>query len=365
MKVLMIIAERNYGLVSLLTGQAVSFNEVNGLDIQFVTGSTEKEQGLFAKLDECAASYFKIENFEYNKEFLNRALDLKNVMDKVNPDFVHVQTNWQLALCVFIKLFYGKSFKIIDTMHAFRHNQNILKSLSARIIIGIAQFLFVNKIIVCSEYVKSKFSLLSYKITLIHLGVDKMFFKKDDNLDLKYEGQISLAFPGDFRKGKNQDILIKCLAKYINNKREISQVKLILPGEGPLKQKCIELVNNLGIEDYVVFPGWVSKETIVSIIKECSIALIPTNSETFGLCIAEPFTYGRCVVSRNVGVAPDIIKNGENGFVFKNDEELYNIIESILENRNLIYITGNNAFKQRELFNWNIIAHQYASMINQ
>lgn len=362
MKVLMIIAERNYGLGSLLTGQAIAYNSTDGIDIEIITGCTEKEPGLFDKLNESGVSYYKIKDLEYNREFFKRAADLRSVILKVKPEFVHVQTNWQLALCVFIKIYFRQSFKIIDTIHAFRHN-HYLKSLLARFLIGIALFLFVNKIIVCSNYVKNKFWLLSYKMKLIYLGVDKQFLNKTDNIDLKYLGNINLTFPAEFRKGKNQDVLIKNLAKYIKSKKTVPHLKLILPGEGALKQKCIDLVKQLNIVEYVEFPGWVNKDTIVSIIKNSSIAFITTNSETFGLCIAEPFSYGRCVVSRNVGVAPDIILNGVNGFIFKKDEELYEIIENLIENRHLIYETGNRAFEQRELFDWNSIAYQYKSFL--
>jgi glycosyltransferase involved in cell wall biosynthesis len=361
MNILFFLSEHNYGLTSLLVGQAIPFNQIKGVDFTFVSGNSEKEPGLFQKLTQNNVELLKIDGLEFHSDFKRLVNELISVIDLKKPDFIHVQTNWQLALVAYIKTFSNKKIKIIYTIHGFRHNHKI-KSIFARLLIGSALIIFASKVIACSSYTKNKFKLLSSKIDLLYLGVDNNFFNKKNNSDLKIEGKINMIFPGDFRKGKNQELLISSLAKYLNSFPS-EDIYLVLPGEGVYKSKCIELAKNLGLSDNVLFPGFLTKEEIINKINNSSIAIIPTNSETFGLCISEPFSSGRCVISRNVGVASDILRNGENGFIFNKNAELYPILNNVLSNRNLIRDCGNNAFLDRMIFNWDSISNEYYNIV--
>ena len=79
---------------------------------------------------------------------------------------------------------------------------------------------------------------------------------------------------------------------------------------------------------------------MLGLLQNCNLAVIPSVSETFGHCIAEPLVAGKCVVSRAVGVANDVIDNGSNGYVFCIDEELYDILDKLLVNRELLTTMG-------------------------
>jgi len=361
MKILFFIADRDFGVTSLLVGQAIPFNNIKEIDFTFISGTLEKEPGLFEKLHQNQIIPIKIEGIEFHKNFRMLINNLNKIIRIQKPEFIHVQTNWQLILIAFVKIFYRSKFKIIYTIHGFRHNEKF-KSIFARFFIGMALYFFANKIIACSTYAKNKFKLISYKISILYLGVDNIFFDKSNNDDLKLDGNLQIIFPGEFRRGKNQELIIRSFADYLKN-NNTNNIVLNLPGNGSNRESCIKLAEDLGIKDNVLFPGFISKEKVVSSIKESSIAIIPTNSETFGLCITEPFSYGRCVISRNVGVAPDIIKPDENGFLFIHDSELSPLLTFILNNKDVILRCGNNAFEQRNLFNWDAIASEYYNLI--
>lgn len=361
MKVVFFIAEKNYGLTSLLVGQAIAFNQIKSVEFIFISGTIEKEPGLIEKLNNNNVNLVQIKGLEFHSKFKRIVKEIELVIDKEKPDFIHVQTNWQLALVGYIKTFTKNKFKIIYTIHSFRHN-NKLKSIFARIGIGFFLFLFASKVIACSTYTKNKFKLLSYKTEILFLGVDDDFFEKMDNKDLKINGKINIIFPAEFRKGKNQELLIKCLAKYLKTNSD-QNIHLILPGDGVNKLSCVRLGSELGIEENLSFPGFLNKKQVIEHIKKSSIAIIPTNSETFGLCIAEPFSYGRCVISRKVGIANDIIRDGENGFIFDKDKELYPLLCKVLLNRDLISRTGNNAFLERNRFFWSVISEKYFDIL--
>jgi glycosyltransferase involved in cell wall biosynthesis len=64
---------------------------------------------------------------------------------------------------------------------------------------------------------------------------------------------------------------------------------------------------------------------------KCQIAIVPTNSETFGHCIAEPLVLQRILITKHVGVAIDVVRHGENGFFFETKEDLVNCLKEIRE----------------------------------
>jgi glycosyltransferase involved in cell wall biosynthesis len=226
--------------------------------------------------------------------------------------------------------------------------------------LGFFLWLFVEKLIVCSSYVKSKFSLLSKKIKIIYLGVDDVYFENERDVDNEFKEGVSIFYPAAFRKGKKQELLINNLARL---SKRYNDITLFLPGDGENLNRCKALADTLNVSDKVVFPGFLYKHELIALLRNCNLAVIPSVSETFGHCIAEPFVAGKCVVSRSVGVANDVIANGANGYVFGNDEELYDILDKLLVNRELLTVLGSKAFKDRSIFKWDVIATEYEKFV--
>lgn len=96
---------------------------------------------------------------------------------------------------------------------------------------------------------------------------------------------------------------------------------------------------------------------------KCNIGIVASNSETFGQCIVEPFVLGRCVVSTHVGIADDILVNGENGYFFSSEDELIEIFGRLYSNIDLINRAGCLNFSKRNMFSWKNITKQYESII--
>jgi glycosyltransferase involved in cell wall biosynthesis len=97
----------------------------------------------------------------------------------------------------------------------------------------------------------------------------------------------------------------------------------------------------------------------------CQFALIPTNYETFGLCISEPYVLGRVVISRRVGVAEDVIAHGANGFLFKTKGELLELLVKVLPDKEKCALVSKKAFEGRDIFRWDNITQKYLSLIEK
>lgn len=356
MKLLFFASDYNIGLSSLLTDELVALHR-NGISLTAIAGDCEQEIGLTERIKDIP--HYRIKGLDIHSNFKKLANTIREIIESDNISVVHVQNNWQLALIVYVKYVLCKRVKILYTLHAFRHNSPF-KSIIAQVLIGTALLFFVDHIICMCSYLKKKFKLLSYKITLLPLGISDSYFENAYS-PCRTDG-LHLVFPAQFRYGKNQDMLIKAFAEYIRRSEdEIST--LTLPGSGELLDNMKSLAVNLGITDRVYFPGQCKKIEIKNYYQNCNIGIVSSNSETFGQSIVEPYVLGRCVLSRKVGIAPDIIQNRYNGFLYDNQSDLVAILMWLSKDTSLINIMGKHNFKDRFQFHWDIISKKYQDIL--
>lgn len=359
MKVLFFISDFKVGVTSLLAEQAIALSKVDRLNMYFIGGTNEQEPGLVDRLHQQHIKPILVDRLDEHCKLLAKAKVLKQVISEIMPDYVHVQNNWQLLLVSLIKFFGRQPFKVIYTIHGYRHNY-YFRSFLARWLIIVELLLLSNTVIITSSFVKKKFPLVRFKSKIAFLGTDPAFFSKNDvpNIDPL---AVNMVFAGQFRHGKNQDLLIQAFHNFVLTSGNKS-FNLILPGEGPLKQHCVDLVNHLHLNDRVYFPGQLSRKEMVNLYFTSNIAVVPSNSETFGQCISEPFVTGLCVISRRVGVAEDIIDHEKNGFLYSSAAELENILLHLEHHPELIAAAGRMALKTRMKFSWDHIAHNFITI---
>jgi glycosyltransferase involved in cell wall biosynthesis len=345
----------------VLTDQLIALNTIENVAIYSIAGDNEQELGLAEKLKSKAIVIERITGLDEHAHFLKLANRIAAIIEGRKISVVHVQNNWQLALVTYVKHSSLKRRKldVVYTLHGFRHNHPV-KLHIARFVIGTALFLFANKIIYMSEYVKEHFSLLSYKMHKIYLGIDTCFFvKKSNELEVR---PFKMIFPAQFRAGKNQDVIIKAFGRYINTSKDNYSL-LYLPGTGVFKEAFQKLAVELNIEKQVIFPGFLSKNEVKELYESCNIGVISSNSETFGQSIVEPFVLGKCILTTKVGVAADIITNGVNGFFFENENDLCEILFDLSKNREKIQEIATANFSRRNEFSWETIAKHYKKNI--
>ncbi|MGK0619913.1 N-acetyl-alpha-D-glucosaminyl L-malate synthase BshA [Meiothermus cerbereus] len=89
--------------------------------------------------------------------------------------------------------------------------------------------------------------------------------------------------------------------------------RMLMIGDGPLRQECVELAHELEIAGRVQF-----LESTPSIEKFMSVAdlfLLPSEQESFGLVALEAMASGVPVVASRVGGLPELVEEGKTGFL--------------------------------------------------
>jgi len=122
---------------------------------------------------------------------------------------------------------------------------------------------------------------------------------------------------------KSQDIVIQAM-KYVKD------AKLLLVGDGSFTsgalgtgkadiwaRKLKSLANELGVEDKVIFTGYVSDEELYKIYEASDVIVLPSKIEGFGLAVCEGWVFGKpAIVSSGAGVS-ELVIDGGNGYVFR------------------------------------------------
>lgn len=348
-KLLFFASDYQIGLSALLTDQAIALHTGN-VPLICVCGEKEQEQRLRARLQDKGVPFQVIQGLDAHSSVLHLARSISSVILHDEISVVHVQNNWQLALIflVRIRLLFKKKLSIVYTLHGFRHN-SLIKSIMARAAIGAALLVSTSRIICMCQYLATVFFPLKWKISIIPLGIPEIFFERRNLPDIQVEG-LQIIYPAQFRKGKNQNIVIKAFADYLKQSGD-TKSRLCLPGSGDLLEEMKELTKSLNISERVHFPGQCTKNQIFSLYQQHNIAVVASNRETFGQSIVEPFCMGRLVISRNVGIAPDIITHEKNGFLFDSAEDLTRIFLQLQDCSSLITFTEETK-KKAQLFTW-------------
>lgn len=359
MNIIFFTSSHKIGLTAQLTEQAISFSKVPGTRFTFLSGEKEQFPGLFNRLNQCHVPHVTIAGLDDHADFARLVTEFKSLAAATVPDWITVHTNWQLAIAVTARLISREKYKILYIMHGYRHNYRF-RSIIAMALIGTGLALFADAVITPCTFLKNKFSFLGTKNKVIFIGEDEALF--DDHQLPDFTGIKRLVFPGEFRIGKNQGMLMRSVKRYIELCGD-KKIELFLPGKGERLEECKALCRELGLEGNVHFPGFINRSEMLNLYLQCQYALVSSNVETFGHCIVEPFILGRVVITRHVGVADDIIRQGETGFFFNGENDLVELLLRILPNQTLCASVAANALKERDQFRWATICQQHFDLV--
>jgi glycosyltransferase involved in cell wall biosynthesis len=197
------------------------------------------------------------------------------------------------------------------------------------------------------------FNNFKEKITYIHNGVNIERFNvgvPDINILSKYSIPLNrkiILFVGrvSFRKG-----VIDLVKAFSIVKKNINEVMLLIVGREDVKygERVKRVIQELNIADSTLLLGPIPNKEVVEILKKCDLFVYPSiGGEGIPRAIIEAMACGKPVVATNIAGIPEVVKNGETGFLVKvgDYQSLAQYIMNILRNEKLARMLGNNARK--------------------
>lgn len=106
-------------------------------------------------------------------------------------------------------------------------------------------------------------------------------------------------------------------------KEEISDIKLYLVGDGPLKESLEEYVRELDLTKNIIFTGFLDKKGKEKYIMDSSIFVLPSYTESFGLVLIEAMSYGLpCIAFDSSDGAKELLKDDIGVLIENRDKNL-------------------------------------------
>ncbi len=137
---------------------------------------------------------------------------------------------------------------------------------------------------------------------------------------------------------------IPSVAKIVTNK--ISNCKFIIGGYGDI-ETVKKIAKKLNVEEFLIFPGWVSGELKDTLLKDSDIFFLPSYTEGMPMAILDAMGYGMPIVSTDVGSIPKIVHNKKNGYICEpgDIEGFSKAIIEIINNKEKMKYYGKYSYK--------------------
>jgi glycosyltransferase involved in cell wall biosynthesis len=125
----------------------------------------------------------------------------------------------------------------------------------------------------------------------------------------------------------NNDFVILFVGRFSREKRifdllfayqkiKSKNKKMILVGDGPLREKIEKYIKDLDINGVTII-GFQTRSNISRFYVASDVLVLPSENETWGMVVNESLCFGLPVIASDmVGAAVDMIQDGENGFTF-------------------------------------------------
>jgi N-acetyl-alpha-D-glucosaminyl L-malate synthase BshA len=156
-------------------------------------------------------------------------------------------------------------------------------------------------------------------IEVIPNFIDSDRFKRQNKEHFKQalcpNGEKVICHVSNFRPVKNAQQVVEVFHRL---RDDDLPVKLLLVGDGPDRVPAERKARELGVYDDVRFLG--KQDPVEEILSIADIFLMPSGSETFGLAALEAMACNVPVVASNVGGLPELVVDGETGFLCELDD---------------------------------------------
>lgn len=131
------------------------------------------------------------------------------------------------------------------------------------------------------------------------------------------EGPLELLFVGRLVERKGVEVAVRALSRIVPRR----EARLTVVGEGSREPVIRAEVERLGLREQVRFTGFLSSDELRRAYASCDAFLLPAvvdrkgDTEGLGVVLLEALRFRRPVVASDVGGIPDIVRDGETGWL--------------------------------------------------
>jgi glycogen(starch) synthase len=235
------------------------------------------------------------------------------------------------------------------------------------------------KVICCSDYMVSHvrwaFGLPEDKLIMVPNGVNTEVYSKNGKGDLgQFRRKFALPeekiilFVGRLVYEKGIHVLVNAIPKVL----EKANAKLIIVGNGYMKDQLSGLVGRIGLGHKVMFTGFVDDDTLRKLQMCADVSVVPSLFEPFGIVALEAMAAKSPVVVSDTGGLSEIVEHevsGVKAYVDNPDSLAWGITKVLTDDKYADWLRTNAYKRIQEKYNWDKIAQQtktiYSNVLNE
>lgn len=150
------------------------------------------------------------------------------------------------------------------------------------------------------------------KIKIVHCGLDSSFLH--GGIHPRPANKVrQLLCIGRLCEQKGQLLLLKSFKKVLDSG---ANIKLILAGDGDLRNEVDTYIRNHNLKNSVEITGWISSAQVKQLLIDADAMILPSFAEGLPVAIMEAMAIGTPVLTTYIAGIPELISNEENGILF-------------------------------------------------
>ena len=259
---------------------------------------------------------------------LRAYFQLKKIIEEGNYDIVHCHTPMGsvIARLAARKMRKRTNLKVMYTAHGF-HFFKGSSIVSWLVYYTIERFLsrYTDVLLTMNreDYKRAK-TFHARKVKYVPgVGVDLARFKSlESREDIRKQYHIGkedifLVSVGQFIKRKNHRVILKAVERLKDK-----YIKIMICGDGPLREELLEEAEQLGIEEQLILPGFCNN--IQEICNAADIFVFPSLQEGLPVALMEAMACGLPVVCSKIRGNVDLIDHKKGGYLVPvSDDKIY------------------------------------------
>jgi L-malate glycosyltransferase len=214
---------------------------------------------------------------------------------------------------------------------------------------GLARYQRAQRIVAISRFVEQsvlKSGVAPEKVAVVHEGVEVPPSPTPEARRQARqrwgvtEGERLLGCVGYLLPEKGQEIAVRALSTV---RKKVPGLRLLLAGDGPCRAALETLVERSGLQDAVIFAGFV--QDVSQVYAALDVFLFPSLAEPLGTSLLAAMAWGLPVLAVATGGVPEYAKDGDNGLLAAQpDAELFSAgLARLLSDESLANTLGQRA----------------------
>lgn len=169
----------------------------------------------------------------------------------------------------------------------------------------------------------------------------------DSSFEKRKSGKLKMVWCARFIDWKHPEMPLKLAESLVKSGRHSFEIKMIGADSTALWKEIKNQVISKGLEKYVELTGGVSNDIVQKTMQESNIFLFTSDrGEGWGAVLNEAMSAGcACVASHEIGAVPFLLKDEENGLIFKSCsvDSMFGCVARLYDDRSFCEKLGRNA----------------------